>query len=368
MKADKIYDITFGIDETIMAATLSKPNEVVMLMSSGTVVRFNLDDKKGEPLFSVKSIVNYSDGGFDITAKTSIYTMDEIVVVVNDFKCHGFVHYPGQYDALHLSRTDYHAKISTYPMALYKDEKEVPHLIFGEAWNHIQIMNLDTRQILTAAKSLIEENAEERHIAFYKTFNEDNKLPWPRPYDYFFGKLYLSPDQQKFLSAGWVWGSHDSYQVYDIEDFINNNRISDLNIGVWEHENRATCWIDNDTIAVAYSPFEEEHDEDEEEEQEEDAIKHAPCVILIKKITGSDAETANKIPLADKNIRSSKMYFDSNSNTFIALTQPTGLSIISLDGQIVFKDESIKADEYNVAMGRFLAVDNKTISVYAITE
>src|SRR5688572_21348407 len=157
MKANKIHDITFDTDETIMAATLSKANEVVMLLSSGSVSRFNVDDRKGKYLFSVKSDMGYSDGGFDITAKTSIYTMDEIVVVVNDYKCHGFVHYPDKYHALHLGREDYHADISTYPIALYKNEEGVPHLIFGQAWNHIQIMNLDTRQILTASKSLIEE-------------------------------------------------------------------------------------------------------------------------------------------------------------------------------------------------------------------
>lgn len=141
MKANKIYNITFDTDETIMTATLSKLNEVVMLMSSGSVIRFNLADQKGEYLFSVKSDIGYSDGGFDITAKTSIYTMDEIVVIVNNFKTHGFVHYPGQYNALHLWRKDYHADISNYPIALYKSENGVPHLIYGKAWNHIISLN-----------------------------------------------------------------------------------------------------------------------------------------------------------------------------------------------------------------------------------
>lgn len=358
MNTDKIYDITFDTDETIMAATLSKPNEVVMLMSLGSVVRFNLDARQGEYLFSVKSGFTYSDGGFDITAKSSIYTIDEIVVVVNDYKRHGFVHYPGKYHALHLWREDYHADISTYPIALYKNENGVPHLIYGVAWNHIQIMNLDTRQILTAAKSLIEENAEERHIEFYKKHNDDNKLPWPRPYDYFFGELYLSPDQKKFLSAGWVWGSYDSYNVYDIENFISSNRISDLSLGAWEHENRATCWINNDTIAVVYDPF---------LEGDEGTTKDTPCEILIINITG-DVDITNTIKIADKNILRSTMYFDKTKNAFITITNENGLSVISLDGQILYKNESIKTNEYNVETGRFLEADNKKISVYEITE
>jgi hypothetical protein len=359
MKTNKIYDITFDTDETIMTATLSKSNEVVMLMSSGSVIRFNLDDRVGKHLFSVKSDIGYSDGGFDMTAKTSIYTMDEIMVVVNDFKRHGFVHYPNKYHALHLWREDYHADISTYPIALYKNEAGVPHLIFGEAWNHIQIMNLDTRQVLTASKSLIEENAEERHIEFYKKYSEDNKLAWPRPYDYFFGKLFMSLDQKKFLSAGWAWGSYDSYHVYDIDKFVKSNRISDIRIGGWEHENRATCWVDNETIAVAYNPF---------TEGDENSTTDSPCEIHFHKISGDNVEIDKKIQVAEKNILSSRMYFNGAMNSFITVSDKVGLSVISLDGQIAFKDENLKANEYSVETDYFLVADNKTISVYELTE
>lgn len=359
MKTNKIYDITFDTDETIMTATLSKSNEIVMLMSSGSVIRFNLNDREGKHLFSVKSNIGYSDGGFDITAKTSIYTMDEIVIVVNDFKRYGFVHYADNYHALHLWREDYHADISAYPIALYKNTDGVPHLIFGEAWNHIQIMNLDTRQVLTASKSLIEENAEERHIEFYKKHSEDNKLAWPRPYDYFFGKLFLSPNQKKFLSAGWAWGSCDCYNVYDIENFITSNRISDLSIGGWEHENRATCWVDNETIAIVYNPF---------TEGDESSTADSPCEIHFHKISGNNVEIDKKIQIYDKNILSSRLYFSGAMNSFITVFDKSGLSVISLDGQITFKDENLKVNEYNVETGCFLVVDNKTISVYELTE
>lgn len=359
MKTNKIYDITFDTDETIVTATSSKSNEIVMLMSSGNVIRFNLDDREGKYLFSVKSNIKYTDGGFDLSAKTSIYTMDEIVVVVNDFKTHGFVHYPDNYHALHLWRKDYHAGISTYPIALYKNTDGVPHLIFGEAWNHIQIMNLDTRQVLTASKSLIEENAEEIHVEFYKKNSEDNKLAWPQPYDYFFGKLTISPNQKKFLSAGWAWGSYDNYNVYDIENFINSNRISALRIGGWEHENRATCWIDNETIAVAYNPF---------TEGDENSTADSPCEIHLHKISRDKVEIEKKIQIADKNILSSRMYFYRPMNSFIRVCDKSGFSVITLDGQITFKDENLKVDEYNAETGCFLVVNNKTISVYKLTE
>lgn len=362
MNVNKIYDITFDSDETIMTATLSKSNEVVMLMSSGNVIRFNLDDQMGDFLFSVKDdFANPPDGGFDTTAKTSIYTMDEIVVVVNDFKCHGFVYSPNQHSALRLWRQDYYAEISTYPIALYKNADSVPHLIFGVAWNHIQIMNLDTRQILTASKSLIEENAEEKHIEFYKNSPESNILAWPRPYDYFFGELFVSPNRKKFLSAGWAWGSCDSYNVYDIENFINSNRISEFMIGSWEHENRATCWIDDDTIAVAYNPV---------TEGDETSTADSPCEIHFHRINGNHIETDKIIQIAGQNIVSSKIYFNKKRNLLFSISEKDGLSVISLDGRIVYKDENLKSNEieYNNQIDLFIKAEGKTISVFEITE
>lgn len=219
-------------------------------MDSGNVIRHDIELGKSEILFSVRSDLVYEDGGFDVNAKSTIYTLDSIVVIVNDFKRHGYVHYSGKFKRMHLWREDYHASISQYPIALFKNEKGIPHLIYAEAWNHIQIMNLDSRQILTAAKSLIAKNAEQNYLDHDKNGVEGNILPWPRPYDYFFGKLELSPDKSHFISAGWVWGSSDVYRIYEIEHFIENNRIADITIGYWEHCNRAVCWIDDKRVAI----------------------------------------------------------------------------------------------------------------------
>lgn len=359
MKIRKLHEINFDADETIMTATISQPDEIVMLMSSGNVVRFNLNEKKGMPLFSVKSNTVYSDGGFDITAKSSIYTLDDIVVVVNDYKCHGFIHYPGKYRNLHLLRDDYHAEISCYPIALFKNEAGVPHIIYGVAWNHVQIMNLDTLQILTASKSLIAENAEERHIELHKRYPEDNKLPWPRPYDYFYGELLLSPDQQKFLSAGWVWGSADCYNVYDIKHFISSNRIAGVWIGTWEHQNRAACWIDNETIAVAYNPF-------IDGDGDENATEDSPCEIHFYKLKGNSTETGNDIQIAGNFKLQSYIHYNRSIDAFIAFSHKTGLSVISMDGQIAYKDENLKVSQYDIRTGLLLETGKKTVRIYEI--
>lgn len=376
MKLSKIHEITFEANETndsVMAVSLHNANELLALMRFGQVIRYHINEKSSKALFSVKSNIGYPDGGFDVNEKSSFYTLGEIVVIVNDYKRHGFIHYPEKYDALHLWREDYLGDISCYPIALFKNQENVPHIIYAAAWNHVQIMNLDTRQILTAAKSLIEENAEQNHIEYYKKHEEHNKRPWPNPYDYFFGKLLPSPDQKTFLSMGWAWGSCDYYNAYDIENFISNNRISEIHVSAGEHENRAACWVNNQTIAVAYHPF---------IEGDEGATAASPCEIHFYKIKSGHAKLDKKVQIIDQNIVSFKlhyepmrfseaMYFSAPMHALIIFSEAFGLSIISLEGDIIFHDASLKIHEYHAETNTLLSIEklsdeSQKVTIYAI--
>lgn len=328
-----------------------------MLLSSGLVIRHKLETQSNQVLFSVKSNFSYEDGGFDLEAKSSIYTMDQIVVVVNDYKRHGYIHYPEKYYALHLFRTDYYADISCYPIALFKNENGIPHVIYGIAWNHVQIMNLDTRQVLTAAKSLIEEHAEERHVEFYTRYKEDNKLPWPSPFDYFYGRILLSPDNSHFLSAGWAWGSCDLYSVFNTEHFIHHHRIAARHFPVWEHYTRAVCWLDSQTIAVAYNPS---------REGDEGTTDDTPAEIRIYNISKSMSEPERTIQTGKTDLTDARFYFDNRHDSIIAISSQTGTHILSLDGRILFQDEHFKPDDYDQERDLFIQSNDKEVFIYEL--
>lgn len=350
------HTVFFNDADTIVTASLSNPDTIIILMSSGEVIKYNIKEEKQVFLFSVKSNIGYEDGGFDLNTKATIYTLDEIIVIVNNFKTHGFIHYPGKYDALHLWREDYYAENSSYPIALFKDKKDVPYIIYSVAWNHLQIMNLDTRQILTASKSLIEKNAEKKHIDFYKNHVEHNKLPWPHKYDYFFGELLLSPNNKKFLSAGWSWGSSDNYKIYDINNFIKSKRISDINLGFWEHLSRAVCWIDKKNIAVTYNPY---------EEGDENSTIDSPSEIHFYKLGKQKTSQIRKIKVP-KEIIDSSFHFNTYLNSFVAFSKKMGLKILSLHGQIIFENESFKVNSYNNNFNLLLTIDNNKIIINEI--
>ena len=66
MNLTKIQTVTFDTEDRIITSALSAPNELVMLLSSGDVIRYDFKEQKGEHLFSVKSSISYTDNGFDI--------------------------------------------------------------------------------------------------------------------------------------------------------------------------------------------------------------------------------------------------------------------------------------------------------------
>jgi hypothetical protein len=355
MKIDIIQRIAPDSATTIVTACLSAPDEYVMLLSSGDVIRYKINSTAREHLFSVKSPFSYEDGGFDISAPSTIYTLDDIVVLVNDYKRHGYIHYPGKYSALHLWRKDYHADISRYPIALFRDQQQVPYIIYAVDWNHLQIMNLDTRQVVTAAKSLIEEGAEERHIAFYKTYEETNKLPWPSSYDYFYGQLQMSPDGSQFLSAGWVWGSSDCYKIYNVDHFIHSPRIADKRIDSWEHNNRGVCWINDNTVAVTFHPVKDD---------DEDAPRDAPCEIHFYHVAGSTAVIDRKIKIADADILNTSMYYSQGLKAIVIFGNPLGLIVVTPDGEVIFRDKGLQVAGYHAATDLLLEQTDEGITVY----
>ena len=362
MEIEQILEITFDSEEIILAATISKPTEVVILMNSGSVIRYSLDEQKGKQLFTIKNDLKYSDGGFDLAKKSSIYTLDEIVVVVNDYKRHVYDHYPTKYNSFHLEREEHHENISSYPIALYKNENGIPHLIYAVAWNHIQIMNLDTKEILTASKSLFEEHAKEKYMDLHKKIygNIDKfDTQWePSPYDYFFGKLKISPDSKYFLSKGWAWGSSDSYNVYEINHFIKSNEISQIKLGDWEHLNRAACWVDEKTVAFGYNAFAED---------DNNVDYRIGAEIHFSKITREEFD--NKIIKVEGiNTISAEMEFSKKINSIVLFSRENGVAIISLDGKILLQNSACKVDDYFADMNLFLTVNAKTILINKLTD
>ncbi|WP_160710864.1 hypothetical protein [Chitinophaga solisilvae] len=357
MKLNLMHDTPVDLPGNINSACMSAADTLTLLLDTGDVVQHQLHTPGCRPLFTTATHFSYKDGSFDAGAPSSIYTMDGITVVVNDFKTHGYLYYPGKY-RIHLWREDYHADISRYPIALFRDQQQTPYIIYAVAWNHLQIMNLDTRQVMTAAKSLIEEGAEERHLAFYANYEESNMLPWPRAYDYFFGQLQLSPDNSRFLSAGWAWGSCDQCRVYDVAHFISHPRIADRSLGAWEHNNRNYCWTDNHTIAVTYDPYADE---------EEGALKDAPGEIHFYDLRQEADGPVRKISVPGPPVIGAAMYYSPMLQALVLHSERTGVVVITPGGEVLYRDETLKVHGYHTGSDMLWHTAGNTIKIWQLT-
>lgn len=348
------------IDTTILAVSIVDRSQLALLLGTGQVIRYHTLSGTSEPLFTIKKTeLPYEDGGFDLSAKTSIYTLGSVVVTVNDYKRHGYIHYPGHSHPLHLWRKGNDQSHCRYPIGIYENDKGVPHIIYGEDWNRLQIMNLQTRQVLTASKSLIEEDAEERHIQFCKEIKKDHSTaPWPTPYDYYFGKLLMAPDNKHFMSLGWVWGSFDYYTVYNTEKFINSNRISSIGVMGGEHENRGACWIDNNTVACAYNPFMED---------DEGATSPSDDEIHFYQINDGESKLEKKITVKGLPILKSQLAYDATHKLLICYSETLGIVLLSLEGEVLFHDKNIYIKEYHKESGLLLGLHNSNVLLYAIS-
>ena len=363
----QMADAEFDLPSAIQAAALTAPTQAVVLTCSGEVVLCDLESSDHTTLSTTSENFVYTDGGFDPTAASSIYTMDDIIVVVNDYLRHGFVFNPTHGYRLHLQRGSYHADISRYPIAMFHGKDGDPCLIYGTDWNRVDIANLATRQVLTADKSLIEVGAEQRHLDFYAHHDESNKLLWPRGFDYFFGHLSISPDQTRFMSVGWVWGSADSCMVFDIGDFLSNHRVNACTVGVWEHESRAMCWVDEDTVAAAVNPS-VEYDFDPDEDDAGVGPQVPEDVWQIRLYHADSSNLSATIALDQPlNLTRATLAYQAGQDRFIAFSDTLGLAAIGRDGHVELYDPAFSPNYYDQASQQFIRHTGTRITLYTIT-
>ena len=94
MKLIEIYNCEIDLHNDISTACLFSDSEVAILTCAGDVLIYDYQNKSQRKFFDLgpKRQIGYRDGGFDATAASSIYVMDNIVVVVNDYNliCEGW--------------------------------------------------------------------------------------------------------------------------------------------------------------------------------------------------------------------------------------------------------------------------------------
>ncbi len=110
-----------------------------------------------------------------------------------------------------LSREDYHADFSSFPLAFW-EYKGRTLLIHGTEWNRLDISDPATGVLLTPREptQYVEKVRPEHYL------------------DYFHGRLMVSPDQNWIVDDGWVWHPWAVVAAWNLPRWLEEN--------VWESE------------------------------------------------------------------------------------------------------------------------------------
>lgn len=357
MRLETQKDIQLDVDN-IITATYKSQNEIIFL-ADGKVQQHKIAENNTSVLFSIPDTKSNKEEQFDSTAPSSIYLLGNAVVVVNDYKQIGYIHNPPFYDLMEIKRGDYHMNISQYPIALYDNKDGIPHLIYAEDWNHLQILNLNTLQVLTADKSLITEYAEEEHLKFIDKNFSSRPSMWPSTYDYFYGKILVSPNSEYFLSMGWYWGSADGYNVYDVNNFLTSNRIADIPVIQGEHINRPACWVDDNTLVTVSNPYLDSYEEEGYD---------ASWNLQFYRITEGRSALIKEVPIDIADFDHDQFHYNKELNIIICISPKTGVVFFSLEGKVLYRNESLLCDHYSHYDNSLISVYKNIIKRYKIVE
>lgn len=244
-------------------------------------------------------------------------------------------HYP-------FERGDYHVEHCSFPLALFEKEEEL-HLIHGSDWNRVEHINL------TKNLSLIPLNPEEE---------DEKKL------DYFHSSIQLSPNKDEFLSNGWMWSPFDIIYRFKLEDLHQAKWKSAQYVEIppttgynWD---RPLCWINNNLIAVGYTPL-------EDEEKKLDA--NTPSEILIYDLTN---DHINKIIRTDGFAVNKEgevwgeLYYHRELDAFILLNSIKGLTIIKRNGQTLYHNKALKNWVYSPKLGSLYYLNSNQLQISSI--
>lgn len=98
----------------------------------------------------------------------------------------------------------------------------------------------------------------------------------------------------------------------------------------------------------------------------EDATPESPDELHFYSITGNNAELEKRIVVAGVKMYQANLHYYKKLNCLVAFSFKAGLTIISLDGEILYHDKGMMINEFNPETGFLTKVEVNAITVYEI--
>jgi hypothetical protein len=262
---------------------------------------------------------------FEHIADTKIYSYKNYICIVENRGLHGVVLDLQDTDFYKiLFREDYHTEHCSFSIGFFTKDEQV-FLIHGTARNRLDITCLKDNTLQT--NRLIDYETNTNYV------------------DYFHSLLAVSPDEKSFVSNGWVWSPCDAIMLFSVEFFLKTYENSHVFVTFEQttgyNWDRPLCWVDNQTLAVAYN-------------KGQDSVNEGIFVseiLLIDLIANKIIDRIDFEGFArgkeDNSEVFGNLYFDPKHKFFIALNNQTGLLITDLKGREIYKNSLVTTHLYS---------------------
>ncbi|MEM7373076.1 MAG: hypothetical protein AAF587_30920 [Bacteroidota bacterium] len=298
-----------------------------------------------DPQTSVlSSHISQLDQGIDVK-QVGIYSYRDYCCIVDNRGTRGVVlSLTDPTFQKHLIRGDYQVEHCSFPIGFYSRGDQT-FLIHGTDWNRLDITCLETDELLT--ERIVDYESETNYV------------------DYFHSLLSVSPDENSFITNGWVWNPIDVIKLYKIDTFLVSYESSDYQSIFPEGRNsgylwdRPACWMDSETVVIGYN------------KQEEFNEQQFASELQFMKI-GSE-EIVKKIPfdgfaVNDEGEISGSLHHDTLGKQLLVFHPDKGLLVTDYVGKVLYQDVTFQADRYSEQHRMFYSVrDSKLLLNHLFT-
>lgn len=336
----------FELSDVVQAHTQS--NLFYGISKDARLVKIQTDNQRIlEEIPMDKGKINW-----DKSVSLHLSANDRYLALVNDYAQYGQVYdLTKQTAVLELDRKDYHVEQTKFPLIFF-ERADKTYLVHGTDWNHIEITDLETCQVLTERTTNVYEG--EQYL------------------DYFYGELHLSPDQKHLVSSGWVWQPVSVIKFVNLEKWFTKNNSepevdNESDIGIWSYYwDRALCWVNDTTIAYLYDPKEAGADDEELAEMQ---LKREHSYVLLYDI--AKGKITQRIvfdyPRDEQHYEAKancQLFFDQH----LVMSSDQGTYVIELpQGKVMFEEPSLTIRKFNPVTGVFYGLRDNSV-VWATLE
>jgi len=330
----------------IAIASSDKEPGVYALYGENQLLLTNINTKESHLIAKLPNLQSHGIGDSRFEGKEleiTIHYHHPYICVVERFGVNGALVNMVTGHIRELKRDDYHCDVSSYSVGFLENDGKTLFICQTE-WNRLDIFDAESGKNLTEREISREDSGDRDEKYGCIIFEDKNYL------DYFHSQLHISPDNNYFLSNGWIWQPYDFLTLYNVKDFFKIFEpgaifVDQVFCADGYNWDRPCCFVDDETFVVILDDarYAGNLESDEVENYEYNQLAFYKIKEeYVKPVSRNDFREI----IPEKSVKCTafntyaygevqgRLYYNKTKGYLVAVT-PDGASAISLSGEIL---------------------------------